>query len=215
MNVKEHLAGRRGLCVKCQTRIDIPALERPGAATAVLESSSADGTIVSSDTVITRQPVPGAIDPIAEAPHLQWYVGVPGANQPFGPADSEMLRGWMAEGRVTEDALVWREDWPAGRRAADVCSVPARSEPVRASIAPASASMPTAVAAPAVVAIPIAVPLVAAAPTPFTTPHSSEIADRMYQQRRSRNRALGIVAIVILIGGILALTPFVYSALSR
>jgi hypothetical protein len=210
MNVKEHLAGRRGLCVQCQTRIDIPALERPSTATAVLDTSSADGTIVSSDTLITRQPVPGAIDPIAEAPHLQWYVGVPGANQPFGPADGEMLRGWMAEGRVTEDAMLWREDWPEWRRAADVFSTPTTSKP-----APTPATVPTAVAAPAIVAIPVAVPLVAAAPTPFTTPHSSEIADRLYQQQRSRNRAFGIVAIVILIGGILALAPFVYSALSR
>ena len=47
-------------------------------------------------------------DPIAEAPDAVWYVRPPTGGQ-FGPADGTIMRRWLNEGRVSAEALVWRE----------------------------------------------------------------------------------------------------------
>jgi hypothetical protein len=49
-------------------------------------------------------------DPIAEAPEMIWYVRPPSGGQ-FGPAPGDVMRSWLAEGRVSADSLVWREGW--------------------------------------------------------------------------------------------------------
>ena len=49
-------------------------------------------------------------DPIAEAPETIWYVRPPSGGQ-FGPAPGDLMRTWVAEGRVSADSLVWREGW--------------------------------------------------------------------------------------------------------
>ena len=51
------------------------------------------------------------VDPIAEAPAARWYVqSVSGGR--YGPAPGDMMRAWLADGRVSSDSLVWREGWP-------------------------------------------------------------------------------------------------------
>jgi hypothetical protein len=51
------------------------------------------------------------VDPIAESPAARWYVqSVSGGR--YGPAPGDMMRAWLAEGRVSPDSLVWREGWP-------------------------------------------------------------------------------------------------------
>ena len=52
-----------------------------------------------------------APDPITEAPDAVWYVRPPTGGQ-FGPADGAIMRRWLGDGRVSADALVWREGWP-------------------------------------------------------------------------------------------------------
>lgn len=92
---------------------------------------------------------PGAVaDAIGEAPHLQWYVMPPGAANQYGPAVGEEFRTWIAEGRVTADSLVWRQDWPDWKRADAVFS---------------QLQNPAAMAAPAGVGPPGALPLPIAA----------------------------------------------------
>jgi GYF domain 2 len=58
-------------------------------------------------------------DPIAEAPMGVWYVR-PTVGGQFGPARGDVMRQWIADGRVSSDALVWREGWPDWRVAAKV-----------------------------------------------------------------------------------------------
>ena len=58
-------------------------------------------------------PLPPAVaagDPIAEAPAATWYVRPPSGVQ-YGPARGDVMRKWIAEGRVSSDSLVWREGW--------------------------------------------------------------------------------------------------------
>jgi len=56
-------------------------------------------------------------DPLTEAGDAVWYVR-PSSGGQFGPAAAHIMRGWLAEGRIAPDALVWREGWPDWREAA-------------------------------------------------------------------------------------------------
>jgi hypothetical protein len=53
---------------------------------------------------------PSAPDPLTEAGDAVWYVRPPSGGQ-FGPAGRDIMRGWLGEGRISADALVWREGW--------------------------------------------------------------------------------------------------------
>jgi hypothetical protein len=58
-------------------------------------------------------------DPIAEAPEMIWYVRPPSGGQ-FGPAAGNVMRSWLAEGRLSADTLVWREGWRDWQEAGNV-----------------------------------------------------------------------------------------------
>ncbi len=82
-----------------------------------------------------------ASDPITEAPDAVWYVRPPSGGQ-FGPADGAVMRRWLGEGRVSADALVWREGWPDWKTAGPVfpsLEVSQRRTPESASVLPADA----------------------------------------------------------------------------
>jgi hypothetical protein len=57
-------------------------------------------------------PTPPALvgDPLTESPGAVWYVR-PASGGQFGPATADVMRGWLGEGRVGADTLVWREGW--------------------------------------------------------------------------------------------------------
>lgn len=66
-------------------------------------------------------PVPpaAAADPLAEAGNVVWYVR-PSAGGQYGPAPTDVMRSWLAEGRITADSLVWREGWRDWQEAVNV-----------------------------------------------------------------------------------------------
>ena len=64
-------------------------------------------------------PAPSQPDPLTETPSAVWYVRPPSGGQ-FGPAQAEMMRGWLSEGRVSPETLVWREGWADWREATSV-----------------------------------------------------------------------------------------------
>ncbi|MBI2824229.1 MAG: DUF4339 domain-containing protein [Planctomycetia bacterium] len=130
LHVKDFLAGKRGICPKCQGKVDIPemsaaatdAQQEPGMASVELPLVDGHGVADAASTErAASQTVPAAGghaavgDPIAEAPQLHWYVLPPGSMTKYGPAAGEMMRTWINEGRVSPDSLVWREGWPQWR----------------------------------------------------------------------------------------------------
>jgi hypothetical protein len=160
LHVKAFLAGKKGLCPKCGGKIRIPELdaaldggiaaspatpvhpaaERPVLAESVPHrdraqrsaasepasgpaGSRASGRAVAATT---------AGDPIDEAPNAVWYVRPPTGGQ-FGPADAAIMRRWLGEGRVSADALVWREGWSDWKSAG----------PLFPSLLPTPASVPS------------------------------------------------------------------------
>ncbi len=58
-------------------------------------------------------------DPLTDTPNAVWYVRPPSGGQ-FGPAQADMMRGWLNEGRVSSETLVWREGWTDWQEAGSV-----------------------------------------------------------------------------------------------
>lgn len=128
LHVKSFLAGKRGICPHCTSRFQIPReSEIPRGAPKVRPNSIAaagrtngkqlvtsDSAESSVDALDESKPVSQAVspgnDPIAEAPEAVWYVRPPSGGQ-YGPAKGDVMRRWLAEGRVSADSLVWREGW--------------------------------------------------------------------------------------------------------
>ena len=57
-------------------------------------------------------------DPLDELPDAVWYVRVSDGGQ-YGPATADVMRQWVAEGRIGSGCLVWREGWRDWREAFD------------------------------------------------------------------------------------------------
>jgi hypothetical protein len=206
LNVKNFLAGKRGICPYCDAGLDIPLESEVGngkarhptesievqtvdsalaAAQAFAEpltiGGSSSQTVVENKTAssenangakpaepVAKSPAPGPVkpdpakpeparpDPIDENPEAVWYVRPPSGGQ-FGPAKGDVMRKWLAEGRVSPDALVWREGWADWQEAEPVFpSLSRRSTPPPPPSAPpptsqsaASSTATTATAQPA------------------------------------------------------------------
>jgi hypothetical protein len=188
LNVKAFLAGKRGVCPKCGSKLRIPSASEPGldgegsdepeeTDAAHSAASRGNGSGVVAEAIATRHvasqvaapavaaaPLPYAADtapasqesgsaiddPIAQQPTAIWYVRPPTGGQ-YGPARGDVMRRWLAEGRVSGDSLVWREGWTdwqtasklfpqllAPDAAAEVASRPAPAR--QASLAPRSSA---------------------------------------------------------------------------
>jgi len=97
-------------------------------------------------TAISPLSSTAAADAITEAPHAVWYVRPPAGGQ-YGPASGDAMRRWLNDGRISPEALVWREGWPDWRQAGDIFpslrGAGAASQPTAQSYA----AQPTAVSA--------------------------------------------------------------------
>lgn len=173
LNVKDFLAGKRGICPKCGGRIEIPAATTDddpagGTPTSALDGNPAQNMVMAAaappmaagvaDPVGVASPVgmTGTVDPIAESPQAKWFVLPAGSTRNYGPALGDAMRQWIREGRVGTDALVWREGWSEWRKAAAAfpqlaaMAVPLEQVPSR------SAATPVAIATPVFPALPFA-----------------------------------------------------------
>ena len=176
LNIKNDLAGRRGVCPECKTRFRIPlkdaefssplepaepvtqgpsadagvpqdepreSARQPivvrqdgggqasGAAVssqATMESSPTQATATQTGSPATAQSPGVAIDLFAGDPAATWYVRPPSGGQ-YGPANAEVLKVWISEGRVAKTALIWRDGWPQWREASEALSEMADSLP--------------------------------------------------------------------------------------
>ena len=101
--------------------ITISAPNSEAAPAAVVSSpvpivSAPTGPVPSVSSGVAARP---AVDPLAEAGEVVWYVRPPSGGQ-FGPAGADIMRSWLAEGRISGDSLVWREGWRDWREASGV-----------------------------------------------------------------------------------------------
>ena len=101
LHVKEFLAGKRGICPECDTKFVIPAV-------GLVEDVTAS-PLESSPAQLAPPPLPAAAE--QNTPDV-WYVRAVSGDQ-YGPATTEIMRGWADEGRLQVDSWVWHAGWPA------------------------------------------------------------------------------------------------------
>lgn len=134
INVKQSLAGRKGLCPTCGAKFRIPAAEG-GAASTVPDLPTARLLDVAPDVVATLPRAlpcaaaeavapPAAQQPklhpvVAERPELRWCIAFPGG-EPTEPLAAESMQAWLESGKAEGTEVVWRSDWPGWRTARDV-----------------------------------------------------------------------------------------------
>jgi uncharacterized protein YlaI len=156
LNIKAFLAGKRGICPHCDSRVQIPlesqlpvdapkirptsdgASAIPAAsATATATARSANPVIQQPATLPTSKSAPS--DPITESPDSVWYVR-PSAGGQYGPARGDVMRRWLTEGRVSADSMVWREGWEDWKLAGPIFpsldAVPSATKPAAVKPAP-------------------------------------------------------------------------------
>jgi hypothetical protein len=91
-------------------KVDLSKTGQHAAAPQIATGKTATG--ISTDTKPLASPpanepvaMPASLLPLLDA---RWFVRPPGGNQ-YGPATTQMLLDWIAEKRVTADALLWRD----------------------------------------------------------------------------------------------------------
>lgn len=238
----------------------MPAAAAPGAAPAAASAASAGPAAVPEGAPYNpEQPAPGPqstaeaypatqpamaapagvpggapLDPISEAPQLQWYVMPPGATSQYGPAAGEEFRGWIREGRVAADTLVWRQDWPEWKAAGlvfpELQATPAAqpsatqpglsAAPTAAPMAPAGYAIPTAPGAlpTSAGAAPMAFPGGSSgmsAPGGFPAAPSSPTSSVRRGRYRKRSNTGPMIAIGILVVAMIPLSYFVWRVIER
>ena len=131
LNIKQDLAGKRGVCPGCAIKFRIPfedapqsspvveKVASPVAAQAEAASAVADAS-ESAVATIEAETVAPQVEPdfVMDDPEATWYVRPPSGGQ-YGPATVDVLRQWIDEGRVAATALLWRDGWPQWRSASE------------------------------------------------------------------------------------------------
>ena len=162
LNIKAFLAGKRGICPHCDSRVQIPlesqlpadapkyrpTSDHPTSDRAPSHPVGAAATVAASaPSAVPLTPQPASLpaaaetpaDPIAESPDSVWYVR-PSAGGQYGPARGDVMRRWLAEGRVSADSMVWREGWADWKLAGPVFpsleAVPSSAKSVAVNSAP-------------------------------------------------------------------------------
>jgi len=168
--------------------------------------SEIDELASASDVAIDLVILSDAADPIDASPHLLWYVR-PVAGGQYGPAEGTILRRWLAEGRVSDNTLVWQEGWEEWREAREVFG--STAEPAAVPSQPAPRATVTAVPPDSAEAVPGASRSRTATPLGSKADVSSdrnpiapldEAKGKLldYRLRRTRDRGREWVAVVLL-----------------
>lgn len=117
LNVKQDLAGERGICPECDARFTIPERSTIPSRKQAAQLEAAEEEVVS---VAEPTAEPAAVEPppkrdTAEQPYpnppLQaWYIeSADGERQ--GPGTREEMQQWLAEERFTEGGFAWHSGW--------------------------------------------------------------------------------------------------------
>ncbi len=113
LNVKAYLAGERGICPQCDAKFLVP--RESGAQVEAMDEVVAVSSGEDTQNDFSEPPPAPSLPPVlpAETPATEevWHVRMASGEQ-FGPASADVMRGWIAEGRVPVDCWVWRTGWP-------------------------------------------------------------------------------------------------------
>jgi hypothetical protein len=128
LNVKEFQAGRKAICPFCGEKTHIPRASTRSSSkrrdpsegeTPATEAPEPAAKATSSKPSARGKPAVSLANPLVEGKDTVWYVR-PVAGGQFGPATPDIMRSWLAEGRIGADSLVWQEGWRDWQTAANV-----------------------------------------------------------------------------------------------
>ena len=204
LNVKVFLAGERGICPQCDAKFLVPR-ESGGLAEAIDDLAATEaGEALSSTSMHSghEEPPPAPSLPpavAAETPVTDegWHVRMASGEQ-FGPANAEVMRGWIAEGRVPVDCWVWRTGWPEWKPGGQAITLlngpapPALPTPPASEPTPAPVELPT---APAADDLPTPTPT----PTNATTNYLNTKRTRQARARKVTFFLGGLVLLLIVV----------------
>jgi hypothetical protein len=152
LNIKNELAGKRGVCPQCGTKFRIPSTDAPQSipleliespavqtppelspvareafseqATAPEPAARVEQSVDQPKATVSTETIPNA--KVTAASLLDDPVAVwyvrPPSGGQYGPASGDMLRNWIQEARVTGTSLIWRDGWAQWRSASEVLS---------------------------------------------------------------------------------------------
>jgi hypothetical protein len=206
LNIKQELAGKRGICPACSSKFRIP-LDDAKVSLPIEDSPT------SAPARATEDPLPATpsaqpqvqkpdvqkpeveIDLLSSDPAATWYVRPPSGGQ-YGPADGDVLRTWISEGRVAATALLWRDGWSNWRPAKEVLpGLSAGSAPHE----PLSAAAPAAPAPPQASELPAAVTATLSDGPSAATPGLSGRADVGTERRAKNNQRILWIGVLLAI----------------
>lgn len=201
LNVKAFQAGLTGFCPYCGARTVIPTkstrlssrrrskgqgIDTPDESELAVRagdppaSTSASADMARGENSAEQGKLPEVRnDPLGDSGDKVWYVRPPLGGQ-YGPAVADVMRVWIAEGRISADTFVWREDWSEWRTAGRV--FPHLSATLEAFDAAAAWSEP----------------ILAPGSSPFSTSRAPS--------PKSQAAVIGILALIVLILFILFIT---------
>ncbi|MCH8044908.1 MAG: DUF4339 domain-containing protein [Planctomycetes bacterium] len=178
-----------------------PVASAPVASEPVASAPAASAPVANapvSQAAVTATVAAAPSDPLADAPDALWYVR-PTTGGQYGPASPEAMRGWIGEGRVNGQSLVWREGWPEWKKAEGIfkqltqpttpTTPPVAAAPAMSVPSAASATVPSRTATP---------PAPTVAPTSTPTSSVSQANEPRSNARRRKSNIPTIVAVVVM-----------------
>jgi len=132
LNVKTFLAGKRGICPDCDAKFIVPAVSGGLAVLVEPARELPSSTLASAhapEVAVSVEPPPVGPTPAGPEDSLpatieqslpdSWYVR-PVSGEQYGPAGTDLMQAWVAEGRVAGDSWVWRTGWEQWKIACEV-----------------------------------------------------------------------------------------------
>ena len=146
LHVKANLAGKRGICPKCDARFIVPSFSTLPASAAAGGPISPDALSINASesaksgsaatAAVSTQLAQTPINPFPDASARQGATDIeprlsqtaatavsspqwyvrPRNGGQYGPATTDEFRMWVAEGRVGDACLVWRTGWSEWKR---------------------------------------------------------------------------------------------------
>jgi hypothetical protein len=234
LHVKAELVGKRGICPECGAKFVVPgesatpsgAAAPTSAPSEPVPSASPTGVPDESPSILlstlsaTSSLAPPAAPPlpltsvaVPPAADAAWFVRT-AAGEQFGPAKTEAIQAWLAEGRIDAACWIWRTGWADWRPSGEAMQY-LLATGTTAPAAPPLPPNPVPSAASVVAAVPQLafsteprVANVAAIPVPAVgggAPASNAADARLRQLERRRQASkrwtilLGVVAFVVLV----------------
>jgi len=131
--VKAYLAGKRGICPHCDAKFIVPSFSGGKAASVEPLPTSDPRTTAQTQPAAAAPslPVPSSLPKVSSGATESelWYVR-PASGGQYGPATTDLLHLWLAEGRVADDSWVWRTGWPQWKSGQEAIAMLNAPEPL-------------------------------------------------------------------------------------